>query len=456
MDTSWYSGSSFARPVLSGDNPLFNGSWPSSCAYDYGSPLHSLATFGSYVTFDNIEVTGVCWSGNLGGGNPAFVQVGSNSLVEHSYCHGWTELKSATDNYNCFQVGTNSTYDGDVFDGSDAVHFAAGSNCAFDTAAPCATGSGIYWHAATIEHCVFRYLHNMVVINDSVTSAHDNLFEYLEFPPTSTMVSGQHPDVYMVYTGSTSGAHNTFYNNTVRHTYVSEMIYLQASAGEATYIFNNIFYDNQNWGGGNTAPMGCIQLNAGNSGTQTLYVFNNTFDMDTDDATGGGCKIEFWGTSGGNSNGAPWNGTTYAANNHVIGLTTFASLFSNAGSGATNSVNDLGGNIAQATATARSQGYTQSTTPVGDIITSSSGATYRAGTNQSSYCSTFSSDSALCSSTGGGPLEQAADGGQIANFPALPIESRGSAWDAGAYYFGGGTTTGAAPNPPTGLSATVN
>ena len=450
VDQTWYSGSSWARPTLTGDNPVFNGtSWPSSCAHDFGAPK-SLVSLSAYDKFDDFEITGVCWSGNLGGGNPGMVNVSGNDYVSNVYCHGYTMTSSSVDTMACMaSQGAGITFDHDVFDGSDAPHWATGnSNCTQNKVGSCTTGVGIYDRGFTVENSVFSYIRVAGVLVDS-KYVHDNTFEYAGTSPTGTQEGSQHDDAIMYYYGpsSASGVTEYFYNNVIRHEWIDEQFYIPVSGGGSAYIFNNVFYDNHN-----ATPSNCIQLNAQSSGTQTLYVYNNTFDNDTDNSSGwtNGCVISVWGTSGGNSMGIGWSGPIYAANNHLIGYSNLASLFTTRSSGASYTLNDGGGNVIQTTSTARSQGYLQSTTPVGDAPTSSSGSTVGAGQNETSSCGTFSTDNELCSGTSGA----ASLTGDILGFPAITIISRPStgAWDAGAFQFGTGNQS---PAAPTGLAASV-
>ncbi|MGA2697641.1 MAG: hypothetical protein ABSE92_16380, partial [Terriglobales bacterium] len=63
VDETWYGGNAWARPLMSGDNPL-STSFVSSCAYDQSSFIFFNLTSLSYVTVDNFEWPGKCWSSN--------------------------------------------------------------------------------------------------------------------------------------------------------------------------------------------------------------------------------------------------------------------------------------------------------------------------------------------------------------------------------------------------------
>ena len=452
VDKTWYTGASWARPILTGDNPVFNGtSFPSSCSYDFGSPsVKSIASLGSYVQFDNFEITGVCWSTVIAG-NPGMVNTGSNDVISNVWWHGWTMTSSANDLLGMTQNSSNVTFDHDIFDGSDAPHFPAGnSNCSGSTS--CTTGIGMYPRCSVVKNSVFHYVRVSGVCMDAQV-IHDNIFEYQSTAPRGNFEGNQHDDAIMYYHGSSSasGVFMLFYNNVVRHNWIDEQFYTGTSGGSSTWMFNNVFYDNHS-----AIPSNCWNLNAQSSGTQTLYVVNNTFDGDSDNSSGlsNGCVISLYGDQSGygNSFGIGWNGPINAANNHLIGYSNLASLFAGRGGTVNYTVNDLGGNVIQTTSAARAQGYTQSEYPVGDSpaasCTAGNCATIHAGTDQRSLCSLASSDNELCSGTSGG----ASENGGILTYPTLTLVTRGTTWDSGAFQLG---APGSLPNPPTGLSAVV-
>lgn len=452
VDKTWYAGSSWVRPALTGDNPVFNGtSFPSSCAHDFGSPsVKSIASLGSYVQFDNFEITGVCWSTAISG-NPGIVNTGSNDLITNDWWHGWTMTSSADDKLGMTANSSNVTFDHDIFDGSDAPHFPAGnSNCSNGTS--CTTGIAMYPRCSVVENSVFHYIRVVGVCTDAQL-VHDNTFEYQASAPSGNFEGNQHDDAIMYYHGSSSasGVFMLFYNNVIRHNWIDEQFYSGVSGGSSAWMFNNVFYDNHS-----AIPENCWNLNAQSSGTQTLYVVNNTFDNDTDNSSGlsNGCVISLYGNESGygNSFGIGWNGPINAANNHLIGYSNLASLFGGRGGTYTYTVNDLGGNVIQSTSAARAQGYTQSESPVADRplpnCTPSTCATLGAGVNESSLCSQASSDNELCSGTTGA----ASDSAGILTYPTLTVVQRSGTWDSGAFQY---TASGAAPNPPTGLAAVV-
>ena len=436
---NWYTGASWVKPVFTGDNPVFNGtSFPSSCTYDYGTPTQKvLIQIAQYVQFDNIEYTGDCWSGSASG-FPGILYAPGNDTLTNLYCHGYTMTSTSSDAVPCIaSQGSNNEILHNVFGGLDTPQGAAGS--AFCTnspaGAPCTTGEGIYDAGAEVAFNVFQHIRVGGVLVDS-EKVHDNIFEYMAPAPISSM-GVQHDDAIMYYHGGTSasGVTEYLYNNVVRHNWINEQFYIPVSGGSTAYIFGNVFYDNHNAAVGN-----CIQLNAQSSGTQTLMLYNNTIDQDTDNSSGNtnGCKITFWGTTGGNSFGIPWTGPVITANNHLIGLSTIGSLFGS-NSGATFTITQNGGDLLQPTATARAQGYTETDNPIGDSpqqgCTPATCSTVQAGTNQSAQILTFSPDTfgSYSYATSGGAAAVSEFGGVQAVYPAIYQNPRPAVWDIGAF-----------------------
>ncbi len=437
VDQTWFAGSSWARPIFSGDNPL-SASFVTSCAHDLSTLNLVYLNSLSYVTLDNFEFSGECWAGQISSQATIYMPNNTNVIISNSYFHGWTTVDSAYDNHYSILgggTGTGVQFVADVFDGSDSSHAAAGSSHCLWTAfqgSPCQSGQGIYMTAYDVHNSIFRYLSNMMVTTNTYT-VHDSIFEYL-YPSFQGGGSAQHPNVINEVT-NVAGSNTYFYNNIVRHTYVTEDIYL--AVGNTAYFFNNVFYDNMNVAGLGGVPSGCVRFNAvSSSGSQTAYIANNTIDT--------GCQINFDKV---NSPLQPWNGTAFFQNNHFIGFSNLNSAYVCNTTGAC-TITDKGNEVFQTESAANAQGYTSGNNYA---PTTSTGATVGTGSSLSSSCTIYSSDSELCKGTLNVD-EISGSGGEIANFPGNPIVARQStSWDAGAYQFA--TTTQV--NPPTGLTAVV-
>jgi hypothetical protein len=452
VDQTWYSGSSWTRPIFTGDNPL-STSFATSCAYsDDGKNFLFLETV-SYVTLDNFDWQGKCWTpaNNANEQETIYSYQTDHIIIENSYFHGWTVVEGnlsgthALSNHvivhgsdtGSLGYANHNQFIADVFDGSDSSQGAANSaGCAIvvNAGSPCVSGFGLDVDAYDVHNSVFRYLADAMIPNNLYTN-HDNLYEYI-FP---SFDDATHPDV--IYMDGDSGANQYVYNNIFRHTYVNVTNDFYVSSGYALYFFNNVLLDNSNTYGTGVSSVNCLLLNnAQASGTVSAYLYNNTIDGFLAAQTTDSCSVTLANT---NSPSYAFKGTVYLQNNHWISYSSSTSM-RQCESGATCNFTDYGNDVFQSESTANGQGYT----PSNNYAPTSGGATLGAGANNTSLCSTFSADGAMCSGTSGGASQQSGNGGEMADYPAIPMVPRSSTWDAGAY-------ESSSLNPPTGLTAAV-
>ena len=435
VDASWYAGSSFARPVFTMDNPLSTTS-PSSCKFD-DSNNTMFTVNASYVTVDNFEFTGKCWSGTPSGKASYLAFNGKNLSATNNYMHGWTVATTAGDDnhfmfYGSGSGNTGNEYAYNVVDGGDSTFGNACNtpSCIPTTTSHGATGWAFGQECYNVHHNVIRHTSQGLQCAN-ITIVHDNLLEYI-FAPA---FGGRHGNV-IESIGGTSGLTGYFYNNITRHTNQGVGWWLQFDTG---YIFNNVFED-MYLGPYSPPNMNSLMLSpvgfSSGGGTIHVHVVNNTFDGTTNaQAFGGNSTTPSWGSGS----------TITWENNHILDSGSIAGFF-HCNSPSVCSQTDSGGEVFQSTAAANAQGYTLSN----DFQPASgTGATVGAANSVASSCSTFSSDNSLCSGTSDGVTE---GGGAVAVFPAVAMVQRASNWDAGAYEFG---ASGNKPTPPTGLAAVV-
>jgi hypothetical protein len=421
VDQSWYSGSSWKRPVFTGDDAVTT-STVSSCQYDFNNVNVVLLGTDNHIRLDNIEMMGFCYSGTSDP-NAGFVNFGgTDAIVENMYFHGMT-IESAL-NYD-EQVaihGSGNGFKGDltnqclynVFDNSDGSLGTTGSYPSGK-----ATLEAIQNACAVVAFNVFNRVSNGIV--GTSTSVHGNLFHDMYEPKGAV-----HGNIWnsnndgLVNVGSQQFYDNVFYN-------INEGVSVWLMPTPTAYIFNNVAWNNSN-------SANCYVI--GGMAGATVYFYNNTSDAP--------CNLRALN----NGSDPVWNGTVYLENNHFIGYSAASvSNMYDCDSGATCKWVDKGNELFQTEAVANSQGYTQSNF----YAPASGGATIGAGANLSTLCGIFSSDSELCQGTSDGVSELGGGGGEIASDPAIPLVSRQSSWDIGAYNFGGSSL----PAPPTGLSASV-
>jgi hypothetical protein len=234
VDTSWFSGGSWTRPIFTGDNPLAT-SPVASCPFPTiggGASLPQVPnniimveandTQGGVIV-DSFEFTGLCSNDTTGSGNnfgnDTFVLDGSDlspnqggthgpNFKVNLYFHGWSVTTAEANNVcdsgcvntiaNCTVIGggSYSVLDHVVIDGSDA------------DATHCSTMAWPHvWH---VRDSIFRYTAN--VNTAGCHDWHDNIFEYF-----SAMKPTAHGNLLECNNDATTTTANVFYNNIMRH-----------------------------------------------------------------------------------------------------------------------------------------------------------------------------------------------------------------------------------------------
>jgi hypothetical protein len=423
VDPTWYSGGSFTRPTITGDNPT-SKSLVASCSHNEASGPQAIVLSGSYLIFDNFNIYGFCGATN----DPQWMTIsGTNNTMEDLYYHGWTEV-NGDGGYMLNFAGSGYAYsahqiwDNNVVDGSD-------SYCNGVNACSGYLGGAVWLY----ENSICRWIGGCIGSPNFFYIIRNSLFENVY----QSYYGGVHGDVIHMYggAGAPNGSSAYFYNNIIRNTQDGTTITLDAApSGGTIYYFNNIAFNNCNTG---------LEAGGGTGDTASFYFVNNTYDG------GGSCNVNA-ATSG--PSGQTQNWTVY--NNHMIGFghSTMATLIQvQPGYGITANISDPqpASEIFQSEAAANGQGYTPSNNYQ---PTSTSVATYHTGYDLSSQCPTYSSDSALCSGSTGG-VTNLAGGGAEPILTITPPPLRGGNWDAGAYQYSGSVAT--QPTAPTGLIASV-
>ncbi len=411
VDQTWYSGSSWVRPILNDDNPPTNSY--ANCAYDESSVEMIPTGSTNYWIFDNFEITGECWSAPSGGAH-IFDSRGTQTEVTDMYFHGWTFNSGAYDGFVQIGSGTPITSymrcDHNVFDGSDST---------LGNQANKASGFAIYNACTEIDHNVFNRVSNGCICEPKWV--HDNLFEFIYEPSDGST----HGNIIEWNGGSYSSPVIVgFYNNIMHDTNEGEGINTNV-VSSPTYVFNNVswlYRENPNGTNGNEGN-NCYQPSASSG---TWYFLNNTTDY----------PCSFSGSS---------NPALSFQNNHFVGFSggPVSALVTG---GPT--VSDNGNELWQSESTANAQGYTPSTA----YAPLSGGSTIGAGTNLTSFCTGIPNDAPMTAACKAG-IETITynTSNHTATFGTNNPRPSTGPWDVGAYVFSAGDQ----PAPPTGLSALV-
>lgn len=454
VDKSWYSGSSWSRPILTADNSPCNsgtiGTMPdgdtcsngtdptgsgqptyvvNACAYQVGT-ANSLVDvgFSAYVYLDNFELTGLCMNtpGQPDGFDTYVVYGGDQGpvYITNNYIHGDSHVPYAYANSspNCTSsvVCMNMyAFNGKVIVGSvgETIEYNVVDFSDSDPAGTgiCYPGTGFY----NVAYNVFRYSSQCIPVDLHVF--HDNLYEYYYENGHSNLIED-----------AETSPIGTIYDNLFRHLYGKLVFWPGPSnSGDSSYFFGNVVYDVST----------SQYFDYGNIGVGTdsgsYFVFNNTFQSNGSASTVIACSAS--------------HNTFKNTNNHFIDdATPFPS--SCTGMTTTSPVSTSNG-------TATSAGYTSSQT-YAYSPTASTNPTASAGTNEySGYCSTLlGSSDALIQAAGAACQSDTTyactynTSSHSVTCPARTVLKRpaSAAWDVGAYQFSSLT-----PGTPQSLSGAL-
>jgi hypothetical protein len=418
VDPSWYSGSSWTRPIFTCSGGL--------CSYtSNGDGFYTDQSGIQYILFDDIEMSGLYQTDASGGYYPNYASIyGSNQTFTRVYLHGWShETGGQNDNSagfspsTCCGGGLNDRFFFDIVDGSD-------------TTADMLNAFG--GDPAEIGYSLINDVTNGV--EGSQNSVHDTLIENIElcFP-----TSGCHQNAIQ-QAGNVSGSYALYYNNVITGVSAGGITKLwlgQAGGGspQTVYTFNNVLYNNV--AGNDVNP---CQLNSGSCGT--YYYFNNTFECGNSSGVGA-CQD-------GSGSLAPTQ-VAYWINNDCIATACVGV------SGDANYTYTETTDLVQSVATAISQGYTYNSTYAFQP-TSASGDTVGKGTNEESLCTTITGLNATAGAACKNDTGYACSYNTSNHTLSCPDRTESArpastAWDIGAFQF----SSSQGPQPPTNLQYTV-
>lgn len=420
VDQTWFTGGSWTRPILDAQG--------SATATPSGGVANvSFRLYANYVILDNIEFTGVFWSGTptfgtganiaFGGGTPG---VGTNDELMNLYIHGWSHgtAVGGTHENPCGIVGdtgipnnnANSIAHNNVIDGSDTDK----ASCAAFFGGP-----------PYIENNYINWASNGAIINGTVQISGNTILNVPASFDTTAHTNGieinASRDVIVA-------------NNLIAHLGSGTLgLWVAPYPTYTARVFNNVIYDTDT---GNVFDIAPAVFTTGNctqgsgvycTATGTTLAWNNTVECGQDSSPGAVCAA---GIDAGTT-------AVTLENNHWItnATTPNGGMWSSNGPTPTTTTNLL-----QTKSAANGQGYTSAQTYPFSPTTGS--GTIGTGTNLTSLCSSFSD---LCSDTPVGVSYNATT--HVVTVPNRTMLSRPSsgAWDIGAFQF--------ADPPPSGGSS---
>jgi hypothetical protein len=416
VDQAWFAGGGFAKPIFAGQNVSMDG---------------MIYVSASNITLSYLDVGGwkvAAVNGNTADCDQATIIVnrgGSNITASYMYLHDWLvpviptlvggstqPVHGITSGGMCINQFGHFNIVLDHSEVSDAANTVGGSELAVGA---CGANIGIQY-----THC--HDLYEGIVNHDAI---HDNEFNRIAWPCQGSPPSSCGADAFnntVVHTNIIESSINEgdgpVYNNYIHDTGVFGEIIDECAQG---VIYNNVIT--------NTSRVAIrFQWCGGDSASSVAYVSNNTVDETNCVNRDGGC---------------PWGAYEYSRS--ALGGNAAILKFQNniaIGSGA--SLAPAGGStVTPNYSMSASEAATYGFTPANKYKPSSSDPNVSGqGANLSSLCSGILG--ALCQDDSG---TMWFGGSYIA---------RATAWDLGAYAFGGQSSSGPSqPDPPTNLTATV-
>jgi len=441
VDPTWFSGSAWARPILTWDNPANASQTLSSCTYPSNDVID--VSGGAYYIFDNLEMTGACASAS----NPNVVYMNYGSMsgwvdFYNLYLHGWSHVgfpnpNNCTQNSTCmsaFRGSVNNYPPGDTFvyvvvDGSDSDPVPM---------------EGCYCGAWRVAYSYFNNISQFITRTQN--SFHDSAI--LNF------VDNGHANV-MESVGDVAGPSNVYatYNNVFGHLYVNSSVnsnvgfWPSRSVGTTLYWFNNVVYD--------AGPMEFFNIGLNGQDEGALDLFNNTFQLNH--RTDGG--VDNFSCSA-TANSAPY---TNGNNNFITSdASTVAGMYAANCSGQGTDT----GSMLMSTALAAADGYLASEAFVFSPISNLS-PTVGAGANRTStFCAALTSASAADPYLADAASSCRNDTRYACSYtisnhsltcPARTAIARPAtgAWDVGAFQYSSTTQGGSGVTPPPSVAVIV-
>ena len=430
VDPLWFTGASWSRPIFNG-----GGSQVSPTGTGAGDGVF-IRCFCNKVHFDNIEMTGLVFSGSSDVyGQDVYFEFpvgssgeGTNVEVSNFYIHGWTH--TATHEHACAVIGdtgvvnnnTGASFHDSVIDGSDTAE----NSC-----------TAVFGGPPYIYNNVLQFVTSGMIINGP-KSVHDNLI--------SNIVPSFDGTAHLNGIENNASEDVVIYNNVIRHLGSGALgLWSAANSGFNSYIFNNVLYDTDVGNVFDPAPAVCNSA-PGCSSCGATYctsnggwkAYNNTGECGQDSSPTAVC-FNFDSSMSAST----------LENNHLI--TSQTSWFVTNGVSVTATTN-----LQQTKATANGQGYTASQT-FAFSPTSISNSTVGAGTGQSSFCTTVSGVDAAAGTACGNSTTYGVSyntSNHTVSFPADTTLARPSTPDIGAFQFG--SAVPAIPAPATNMFVKIS
>lgn len=256
IDTTWYTGSAFSRPIFDAQGTATNGIVTISSA--------------SNIVIDNIEMRDVVFTSNQGDGLITIGYTPKNILIKNSYLHKWT-LASG--------VGTDDAHGGVIVSTANVppvgiiIDSTTISNQEYSTT----KNNGVaVRNVQTVSNSEIYDMPTAILYAGDVHGNHIYRINY----PKGDFDPGYHTNLIYMAAQSFSPPRNLIYNNLIHDVGSGTGIYVEpcfySTFGSATvYVYNNVVYNSYMGGGG----IILVDPEGGSGACGQVYIYQNTLQQ---------------------------------------------------------------------------------------------------------------------------------------------------------------------------------
>lgn len=229
VDPTYFTGGSWTRPILDGGGTVVGN--------NSGSANNFVRIFANYVIFDNIEMTGLFWTGPSSLGTNCFIQYAVGSVgkgvgleVLRNYLHGWSHAAYPTAHVTDLVVGDSnednnnvgSSFHDNVIDGTGETTGVL--------------GTAIFAGPPYIYNNEITNVQNCAIVNGPKAFYGNTCENVLASSDPTAHTNG--------YENNGSLQDVMIYNNLIRHLGSGTLgIWCAPHYGTKCYLFNDVMYD---------------------------------------------------------------------------------------------------------------------------------------------------------------------------------------------------------------------
>lgn len=256
VDTTWYVGGTFSRPIFDAQGTTTNG-------------IVNIAN-ASNITIDNFEMRDVVFTDNQGAGLITIEYVPKNILIKNSYLHKWT-LASG--------IATDDAHGGVIVNTGNVppVGIVVDSTTISNQEYAATKNNGVA--VRNVQTVSNSEIHDVPTAILFVGDVHGNHIYRINYP-TGDFDPTYHTNLIYMAAQSFNPPRNFIYNNHIHDVGSGTGIYIEpcfySSFGSATIsVYNNVVYNSYMGGGG----IILVDPESGSGACGQVYIYQNTLQQ---------------------------------------------------------------------------------------------------------------------------------------------------------------------------------